>query len=253
MKFCLNSRVSFKYLKLADEIKVEQRDIKSIPSLIEKFPQAKIILNLDEIEEELLTPLKKYKIILSIDEMPNDFIKDNFQFYINQPVHNLNELNELIENKSTAIKLSVPLFFHINELKNIKTQIRLTPNINWLEDGEGPCGQWIRPEDLHLYECLYDPIVEFDEIDSVLAEEALFRIYSNDKHWSGPISFIVEDLDSDACNLLMPKNIGEMRLNCKQKCQDPKGRCNFCYNALKLAAVDVNTLKNLLKGKTLNE
>ena len=44
MKFCLRSRVSSNYLAKAHEIKVDTRDYNSVPDVIEKYPNADIIL-----------------------------------------------------------------------------------------------------------------------------------------------------------------------------------------------------------------
>lgn len=44
MQFCLSSRLPLHVLRKADEIKVEYRDRKSIPDLINKYPGKTIIL-----------------------------------------------------------------------------------------------------------------------------------------------------------------------------------------------------------------
>ena len=54
MKFCLRNRQESIYLMKADEIKVDFRDRRSIPDLIEKYPEAKqkYRFELQEIESE---------------------------------------------------------------------------------------------------------------------------------------------------------------------------------------------------------
>ena len=79
-------------------------------------------------------------------------------------------------------------------------------------------------------------IIEFD-FCHISQEEALYRIYSDEQKWPGPLSYLVYDLNNNCLNRLLPKDIGEKRLNCGHKCQDPTSICRICPNAFKLASM----------------
>ena len=244
MKFCLNSRVSSQYLKTADQIKVAYRDFASIPGVIEKYPDTEIIVSLpNPPTDKELEELRNYNKIhqgglkLAFSFFPLPEHHEGLHFYTSYPVESFSEANALISAGSECIKPSGSIFFQMDRLKKLNTQIRLTPNQPWLSlvpRENGICGQWIRPEDLYLYDSLSDPIVEFD-LCRVQEEEALYRIYSEDHKWSGPLSYLVQNLNDNALNRLLEKGIGITRMNCGHKCQDPTGSCRICPNAFKLA------------------
>ena len=244
MKFCLNSRVSSQYLKTANQIKVAYRDFASIPGVIEKYPDTEIIVSLpNPPTDKELEELRNYNKIhqgglkLAFSFFPLPEHHEGLHFYTSYPVESFSEANALISAGSECIKPSGSIFFQMDRLKKLNTQIRLTPNQPWLSlvpRENGICGQWIRPEDLYLYDSLPDPIVEFD-LCRVQEEEALYRIYSEDHKWPGPLSYLVQNLNDNALNRLLEKGIGITRMNCGHKCQDPIGSCRICPNAFKLA------------------
>ena len=253
MKFCLNSRLSPQYLKTANQIKVQYRDIKSIPQLIELYPHADIILEMlnplseeEKIELRRLNKISQNKIILTFNFFPQPELREGFRFYVNYPVESFSEANALIAQGSEYIRLGSPLMFMIDKVAQLKVPVRLVPNqpyLSMVPRENGICGQWIRPEDLHLYdERLTDAVTEFD-FCRLTEEEALYRIYSDEQRWPGPLNYIVQNLNDDALNRLLEPGIGLTRLNCGHKCQDPAGSCHVCFNAFKLA--------NMLEAKHL--
>ena len=113
--------------------------------------------------------------------------------------------------------------------------MRLTPNVpyfSYLPGMESVPGSWIRPEDLHLYEDLADS-VEFLDCD-IKKEQALYRIYAEDKAWSGGLHYIISNISKDATNRMIPPSFTQNRLNCRQRCQEG-GVCRACYHILTLA------------------
>ena len=245
MKFCLGSRVSPQYLKKADQIKVQPRDIKQIYSLLEEYPDKEIVLLVtnpptrEEVKEfNQIKILSKDKFILAFNFFPLYWHCGDCRWYANYPVESFSEANALIDLRSECIRLGSPLFFQMDKITFLRTKIRLVPNRPYLSvvpRENGICGQWIRPEDLHLYEeLLPDAIVEFDSY-ATTQEEALYRIYAEQGEWPGPLNYLVEGLNTDALNRLLEPGIGLARLNCGHKCQDPTGSCHVCPNAFKLA------------------
>lgn len=245
MKFCLNNRVSSQYLKKADQIKIAYRDIKSLPVLSDNYPDKELVICMPKtpLEEKELSMLLRYNklhsggLILAFTHFPSFEAHTGFRFYASYPVESFSEAKALIDAGSEAIKVGGPLFFHQEKLKMLNAQIRLTPNQSWLSvvpRENGIQGQWIRPEDLHLYDALPNPIVEFD-FCAPEEEEALYRIYAEEHAWPGPLSMIVQNLGHPVANRVLPKNLGKARLNCGHKCQEPDRFCSVCPTAFNFA------------------
>ena len=128
----------------------------------------------------------------------------------------------------------------MDEVKKLQVPIRLIPNIcsdGLLPRENGIFGQWVRPEDLSLYED-YVSVVEFNETD-IQREQALYRIYHDDKAWPGEMKIIVKDFNYPCLNrLIPPTELTEARLNCGQRCQEG-GRCRLCQRYIDLAQPDL--------------
>jgi hypothetical protein len=102
----------------------------------------------------------------------------------------------------------------------------------YLPNMDGIVGPWIRPEDTAFYEDTFD-MIEFDECQEN-QEEALFRIYAEQKKWSGPINMIIRHIDTDAYNRMILPEFAIARKNCGQRCASGDN-CRICYRLLKLA------------------
>ncbi len=245
MKFCLNSRLSPQYLKKANQIKVQGRDIKQIYQLIEEYPDKEIVYQVSTLpssdsvtEFNRISKLTQKKFILAFNFYPSPEHYGECRWYANYPVESFSEANALIASGSECLRLGSPLAFQMDKVALLKAQIRLVPNQPYLSvipRENGICGQWIRPEDMHWYwDALPDAIVEFD-FCHVSEEEALYRVYAEQHNWPGPLSYLVQNLGDDALNRLLEKGIGLARMNCGHKCQDPSGSCRVCPNAFHLA------------------
>jgi (2Fe-2S) ferredoxin len=91
---------------------------------------------------------------------------------------------------------------------------------------------WIRPEDVSTYEPYID-LIEF--IGDITQEQALYRIYIEQKAWPGEVSDIITNLNYKGTNRLIPPHtFGIKRAVCGQRCQET-GRCKICYRTLDLA------------------
>ena len=133
----------------------------------------------------------------------------------------------------------MPLFFDLDNVSHFEIPIRVTPNKAYdayIPHKDGICGQWIRPEDLDLYEP-YATVCEFRTFDIqldgnyLIYEKTLLNIYKNEKKWTGSLNDIVKDLGLQTINPGTYDDLGKRRLNCKQTCQ--LNRCHFCLQALK--------------------
>ena len=243
MKFCLSSRQSSAYLKKADEIKLPYKDRDIIADLAVQYPEASFVLTIPASAEyeEIKTAyiLSKEKMRCSIDLIDThliEFLKaNNIPFFWSLPVTSGYELQALKKLGVCAAYVAPPLFFNTEAIAKIGVPVRLVPNIpyiTYIPGMETVPGSWIRPEDTHLYETIAESI-EFYDCDDIKKEQALYRIYAEEKAWSGAINYIIS-IDSIATNRMIPPQFGINRLTCKQKCQEG-GICRVCYHYLTLA------------------
>lgn len=245
MKICLSSRQTKEYLQNADEIKVEYRDKNSIPDLIFTYPEATIILVRSD-NEELLNwdEIKRYKMlthdkfIMAISSMKDIVFCNEHEipWYAGFPVKTFYELHALKNLGACYVRLGEPLFFMMDQVSKIGVPVRAVPNVAYI-DGifreDGVCGTWIRPEDLEAYEP-YITTIEFEDIDRQEKEQALYRIYVEDKKWAGTLGLLVSNFNYPGVNRMIPPDLIEKRLNCGQRCQET-GHCKICYRMFDLA------------------
>jgi hypothetical protein len=161
--------------------------------------------------------------------------KLNVPFYWGYPVSTYYDLRALKELGVAYVRLDAPLFFEMDEVKKFGIPVRAVPNVACLGEiptKNGIYGTWIRPDDVELYED-YVACLEFEDCD-MKKEGALYKIYAVDHVWGGPLSLIINGIDTNAENYLIAKEATASRLFCKQRCQK-NGKCRICYRALRLA------------------
>jgi hypothetical protein len=126
------------------------------------------------------------------------------------------------------------------EVKRLGIPIRAVPNIahdGYLPRADGICGQWIRPEDIDMYEEYVDA-VEFGGVE-LSKERALYRIYHDEKNWPGDINMIITNFNHAGVNRLLPQGVlAERRMICGQRCQSG-GACRLCNRYVAMAQEDI--------------
>lgn len=255
MKFCLSSRQPEAYLKKADEIKVENRDIKSVPDLFEKYPEAMVILEesfdgtgFDWKELKTFNTLSQGRLMLCLAEISSaaKAKEIGIPFYMGFPTKTFYEIEGLMNLGATFVRIDAPLFFKMNELDNFDIPKRLVVNLAYcdmLPREDGVNGVWIRPEDLHMYDEFLDSI-EFGNCD-LRKEQALFRIYAEEHEWPGELGMIVDNLNHSGLNRMIHPDVTKSRMNCGQRCV-AGSMCKICYRALSLA--DRDKVKDYLEA-----
>jgi hypothetical protein len=245
MKYCLSARQSSEYLKKADEIRFEFRDRAAIPDYAEKYPKATFILDFsslglyEEIDWKELADyniLTKQQLILCIrNTIEAELAKTNdIKFYFGYPVTTFYELNAMKNLGVSYARIGAPLFFQMDKVKNIGVPVRVVPNVAYVDGlprADGVSGQWIRPENIDDYNDYVDAI-DFEDCD-IRKEQALFRIYAEQKEWLGDLGVIITNFNHSGVNRLIPPDMTKRRLTCGQRCQT--GPCNLCYRLLDLA------------------
>lgn len=245
MKYCLSSRLAPRFLREADEIKVQFRDRKSIPDLYHKYGKP-IILFPGDVSEYDWAEMRQYDLLCNSNLILNlshlelvQYAKENkIKFMLNTEATSYWELEGLQNLGAEYAYVGIPLFFDLEHTLNFDIQIRAIPTVAYnhtLPHKDGVCGQWIRPEDVEEYED-YIQVLEFEPCD-IVREQTLFKVYAQDKEWRTRLDILVEDLGSPAINRMIMPEVIETRLKCRQSCKSG-GRCHMCYTALKLADPD---------------
>lgn len=251
MKYCLNSNQTSEYLKKADEIKLRYEDRHELIDFVEKYPDKTIILTMSGFKGVIAwDDIKRYNticngnFIIALDFLYPQVIQEckenNIKFYHNYPITTFWEL-QLLKNIGVAYAfIDSPLTHQIVDAANIGVPLRMAPNIAryaYIPADNGVIGSWIRPEDLELYEP-YLTAIEFEDCDTINKEQALFRIYKEQKGWSGDLGMIITNLNYPGVNRMLPSTLTKRRMNCGQRCANGKSVCQLCYRYLDLANPD---------------
>ena len=243
MKFCLSSRQSKQYLEKADEIRVEFRDRNSIPDLAIDYPDKTIILV--QYPEDILNGddlatwkiLTKEHLIVCLSNLiyVSDMKRLEIPWYWGFAATSYYQLRALKEMGACYVRLDAPLFFDLPNVKKVGIPIRAIPNVAY-NDGlgriDGVCGTWIRPEDLEAYGEYIDA-VEFEDCDQK-KEQAMYRIYAEDKEWKTDLGLLITNLNHTGTNRMIGSDYSRRRIDCGQRCQENNG-CHICYRLLELA------------------
>ena len=248
MKLCVSARQELPYIDWAEEIIFEYKDRKAIPDYIEKYPEKTIILQYFDVYEEFdWDEIKRYNALAMgnfIMAISNIFLAENckqegIKFYFAYPITSYDELSAALDMGSYYVRLGGPLFFDIEYVHRHfpEAKIRLLPNIAYDDGYErsdlGMAGTWIRPEDIMMYDP-YVETVEFYNDADLKKEQALIRIYWTERYWPGRLDMIITNLETNAVNRMIPSEVTEHRLNCRQVCRARRS-CHICYRALVLA------------------
>lgn len=251
MKYCVNGRQPYSVLKKADEIKMNYVDKDKINDFIEQIPDKTIILDFPPYKEPEFDlwnmyneRLNSFYIGLHDLSRAHEFLENSIKWYWPYPITSFYELVKISVFKPSMVILGPPLSFDLKKVKDIigDCSIRLCcnssglpyiPTIPGLIDIKG---QWIRPEDVYLYEDYVD-VLEFDETD-LTREETLLHIYKDNKQWPGKIELLINGLNISVDNRGIPDEFAERRLNCGQKCLSG-GLCKNCDLSFEFAKLIV--------------
>lgn len=246
MKFSLHARLSsVLYLKKADEIVIEYRDRRAIPDYAKKYPSACLVLEVmpdtqwDFAEIKDYSILSKGKLTLCLPDLRDPRIADlkasGIPFFWGYTITTFADLNSIIKVGASQARIGAPIFFDTETLQKFNISKRVCANIaheGYMPFMDGITGSWIRPEDVKDYEGIFDTIEFADCKDH--KEEALYRIYAEQKNWPGRVDMIITNIETEAYNRMIPKDFVQARTHCRQRCA-AGGACRICYHLLKLA------------------
>ena len=261
MHYCLSSQVGKEYLKKADEIKVKYKQLNNILDLYEINPNATFILtitNKEDLSNIKWNEIEQYNIMTQkklIIETDSFNIMDackalDIKFFYGIPVNNFYDVKALMDYGCCDIRIDSPLTHMLDKFEDLDITVRMSPNIAYyayIPRGDGVCGSWVRPEDTELYEQYVD-VFEFEDCD-VKKEQALYRIYAEQKNYPGNLNNLISNLNYEAINRLIHPEFSEKRAFCGQKCASGLN-CKLCYRMLDLANPD--KIELLKQRKDLN-
>lgn len=252
MKFSLHERESSAaYLKKADEIIIEYRDRRAIPDFAKKYPAAQLVLEvlpetpweIDEMKEYFI--LAKEKLTLCLPDIKDPRIEElkeiGIPFFWGYTITTFWELAAAVKTGVSQARIGAPICFKCDGLKKYKVIKRICANVaheGYLFNVDGIIGSWIRPEDVEAYEKVFD-IIEFSDCPGS-KEEALFRIYAEQKNWPGRVDMLISNIETEAYNRMIPPEFAAARMNCGQRCV-AGSPCRICYRLLHLANPELIT------------
>lgn len=252
MKFSLHNRISAQYLRKADEIFIEYRDRKAIPDYAEKYPETALVLEVPPATQWEIDELKEYSILaqgrltLCLPDMSDPrIINLDIPFFCGYTVTTFYELKALVDLGASQVRIGAPIFFETDKLKKFDIAKRVVVNVahdGYIPTMNGIVGSWIRPEDVDSYEGIFDTIEFADCKDT--KEEALYRIYAEQKHWPGRVDMIITNIETDAYNRMILEDFTSARKNCGQRCVSG-GACHICERVLYLANPEL--IKNYIE------
>jgi hypothetical protein len=149
-----------------------------------------------------------------------EFNKEGIKWYWPYPITTYYELQEIIALQPSYIKIGPPLTFDLENISKITNiPLRMVPNVARLayipktEESHGIFGQWVRPEDIFLYD-KYISTMEFEKVN-MKQEELMLKVYKEDKEWPGNLNLLIKDLYVNIHNKALPDSIGPQRITCK--------------------------------------
>ena len=250
MKYCIGGRQPYSIMKKADQIKVKYEDRERIIDFVERIPDKEIVLELKEIPE--VSDINTWKMY---DEKFENFYIASFnlglydilnsegiKWYWPYPITSYYELKNVAELGPAFIQLGPPLSFDLETVKKVVGDIKLRMVCNCARPDYLPgeantpqfFGQWVRPEDVHLY----DPYVDIFEFETpeLKKEETLLHIYKENQIWPGNLNLLIDNLNYNVDNRGIPDEFGQGRINCRQKCM-AGGACRLCQRTCEFSNI----------------
>ena len=169
----------------------------------------------DDIVEEIHSHAKILKdklLIMGLPMIPSFSGLNVCPFSRGKNCDSFNALNWWHQNGIKNIIVGDPLFFQLPDAKKYYPDVKIYCIPNDLRQGLYSAGKpddmWIQPECIDKYEGLIDVI--FFEAETVNQEEALFKIYAQEKRWAGNFNILmptsIYDCNNESLNVFAAKN-----------------------------------------------
>lgn len=252
MRYCVSGRQPYSVMKRADEIKVNYNDKDRIMDFVEKIPDKTIILDVPGDESDWATwamydeKFDEFYIALHNLHRHKEFADHGIKWYWPYPITSYYELNMITKLNPGYLMIGPPLSFDIARVATqayapssaIAIPLRMVcnnarpaylPELGTLT--ENMCGQFVRPEDVPLYEQVR--CFEFDNSD-LKQEEVMLHVYKENQTWPGNLNLLIKNLNFNVDNRAIPDEFGKSRVACGQRCYSTSS-CHLCHTALMFA------------------
>lgn len=248
MRYALHAWCEPKFLERADEIIVKYKERERILDYPEKYPNAAVTIHcFDEMAGAI-----DWKWLAAMQmQFPNGFsvgvihfddlyVAKQFKvkaYWLNH-INNFAELNRALAADVCYFYLDQPLFSTLSRIKEFKVPIRWTPNL--VDSSPGDLlrilhGTWIRPEDIDKYDIIPGCTVEFPQTNLTngsKAEQSYFKFYHDDKQFDFDLGLLLPEFKGfNIANYLIDPDLGTLRMNCHQRCEQRPyglGTCQVC-------------------------
>ena len=224
---------------------------------MEVNPTASYVLNIngnevdwDKVEQYYIITKKNLKVALT-NLNYSECLQRKIPFFFSYAISEPWALNAIIDIGVCAARITGELAHRLDYLDTLPIEIRVWANKSGTPFGYKPIiGGWFRPEDLNNLTAI--DVCEFDPRDKK-EEQALYRIYAENKEWSGELYMLVKDIeDQDIMNRMIPPEFQERRSNCGMRCQTGS-HCHFCETITHLANLKLlKPIKEQLKDGQRN-
>ena len=272
MKYCINYRRGFKYIKDVDEINIDYNPKDTtLGQFMQKHKDQRINIYINHVDDFIANDRVKLFNQLVIDNPDIDFalvlpgiknnskaeeayniIKEyNIKYYFFEMVTNWDMLWGYIVYNPSDMFIAEELGFELDTvaevLHSFGIKIRAFANVAQSSWKHTPALKkfFIRPDDIDIYEQYIDVIEFFGKEKSI---ETLYRIYAIDKKWAGPLNEVISDFDSDIDSRFIIPIFAEKRLSCGRRCL--KGHsCQVCEAIERLSkTLENNSIRILTKN-----
>ena len=233
-------------LSKADEIKIDYKNRNELFDYIENYPGKRLILDIpvehtddfDIVEYKKMSKIADLVLCVYDVKAGRQCAAAGIKWYWGYPINSWYELDSIIAYEPCYIFLIAPLSMDLYKVsRKTNIPIRLCPNLaydSYIPREDGICGQWIRPEDVDVYED-YAEVFDFWTTEP-RKEVVLFKTYAEDKTWPGNLNLLIDNLHFDIDNRTISSELAAVRAVCGQKCMTGSSACELCINAFKYSA-----------------
>lgn len=251
MLVCLNYRNGNRYNNEAGEfkIKVSKNIDNKLFDFIQQYKDKKLMIDITELDIEsnmtVLSTLaaKNVTYILSLEQEKYLYLFDeeNIKYCFNVGVDNWDTLHAFIKLRVSEMYITNELCFDLSKVRKVlrdaDIRMRTYANVAQSRDNFGVNSTlkafFIRPEDLFLFEEIFDSIEFFGPEDR---EEVLYKIYVKDKKWFGDLREVIIGLREEIDSRFLIPYFAVRRLDCGKRCY--KGsHCQICERTIELMKV----------------
>ena len=256
MNFAVPFHRNFIYLNDPVQLNIKYKPkIEQLNNFIEEYGGTHrinlIISNFNQSEDfpiiqALLNKFTDFKIVICLShyskELQDFFVQKNIPHYYNELVTTWDKFQGFLNLKVTDIFIAEEIAFSAKILHEFayKKGIGLRSYCNVCESAwdqtESIKSFFIRPQDIDLYDGLFDTIEFFVSDREVNKINVLYEVYTRSKTWFGALNEIIEGYQGSELNRCFIFPFGMHRLNCGHRCmKDPSNPCRICDRIAQLS------------------